>query len=629
MRFNPGEIVSVLREQISQFGREVEAREVGRVLEVGDGIARIYGLSGVMAGEMVEFTRTKVRGVAFNLEENSVGVIILGEYLEITEGDEARATGSLLAVPVGDAVVGRVVDPLGNARDGKGQVLTTHMRPVEFVAPGVAERQPVDTPLQTGIKPIDAMTPIGRGQRELIIGDRKTGKTAVALDTIINQREEKVICIYVAVGQKESTVAKIVEYLRAHGAMDYTIVVTASSADPAPLQYYAPYAGCAMAEYYMYEQGRDTLCIYDDLSKQAAAYRQLSLLMRRPPGREAYPGDIFYAHSRLLERSAKLANRYVIVPGDADDSKVTADWAVNRTPDNKGVVYIGPLEREHAQEHELPKYPGHKLVRIPNSGGSLTALPIVETLEGEVSAYIPTNVISITDGQIYLVPDLFYAGVRPAIDVGISVSRVGGKAQIPAMKQIAGSLRLDLASFRELEAFAQLGTDLDKATQAQLDRGYRMVELLKQPQFKPMHVVDQVMVIYAGTRGYLDKIERRKVLAWQDQFLQFMREQRAEVRNTLMKERNLASRKETPAARKAFNEALQLMQAGKFADAAKAFEHCKKLGAYAKDVEAALTYCQAKAAGQGGQPPSLSPKPPTLEEQLQEGIQAFQSHFKG
>ncbi|MBI1917901.1 MAG: F0F1 ATP synthase subunit alpha [Planctomycetes bacterium] len=545
MRFNPGEIVSVISEQIRNLGREVESREVGRVLEVGDGIARIYGLSGVMSGEMVEFTRTKVRGVAFNLEENSVGVIILGEYLEITEGDEVRATGSLLGVPVGDALVGRVVDPLGNARDGKGSILTTQMRPVEFVAPGVAERQPVDTPLQTGIKAIDAMTPIGRGQRELIIGDRKTGKTAVVLDTILNQREENVLCVYVAVGQKDSTVKKVVENLQAHGAMDYTIVVVATSADPAPLQYFAPYAGCAMAEFYMYEQGRDTLCIYDDLSKQAASYRQLSLLMRRPPGREAYPGDVFYAHSRLLERSAKLANRYVIVPGNVDDKEVKEDWGVNnergeqRQAGEKGKVYIGPLERKHAQEHDLPKFPGHKLVRVPSSGGSLTALPIIETLEGEVSAYIPTNVISITDGQIYLVPDLFYAGVRPAIDVGISVSRVGGKAQIPAMKQIAGSLRLDLASFRELEAFAQLGTDLDKATQAQLDRGYRMVELLKQPQFKPMHVADQVMVIFAGTRGYLDKVERRKVLAWQDQFLAFMREQRAEVRDALIKTRSL------------------------------------------------------------------------------------------
>src|SRR5712692_9376683 len=406
MRFKADEIVSVLANEISQYQSKLDTREVGRVLEVGDGIARVYGLSGVMAGEMLEFTKTKVRGLAFNLEENSVGVIILGEYLQIAEGDEVRTTGELLRVPVGDAVIGRVVDPLGNPRDDKGPIVTSVTRPVESVAPGVAGRQPVNQPLQTGLKAIDSMTPIGRGQRELIIGDRKTGKTAIAVDTIINQREENVICVYVAIGQKESTVAQVVEGLRANGAMDYTIVVIASSADPAPLQYIAPYAGCAMAEYYMYEQGRDTLCIYDDLTKQAAAYRQLSLLMRRPPGREAYPGDIFYAHSRLLERSAKTAERWVIVPGNADESKVAADWGVNRKPDGSGIVYIGPLEKEHAQKHDLPKYPGHQLAKVAGSGGSLTALPIIETLEGEVSAYIPTNVISITDGQIYLVPDL-------------------------------------------------------------------------------------------------------------------------------------------------------------------------------------------------------------------------------
>jgi len=389
------------------------------------------------------------------------------------------------------------------------------------------------------------MTPIGRGQRELIIGDRRTGKTAIAVDAIINQREENVICVYVAIGQKESTVAGVVEGLRANGAMDYTIVVVASAADAAPLQYIAPYAGCAMAEYYMYEQGRDTLCVYDDLTKQAAAYRQLSLLLRRPPGREAYPGDIFYAHSRLLERSCKLAERWVIVPQDADPAQVTDEWGVNnekgeaRQPGEKGKVYVGPLDKEHAQKHDLPKFPGSKLAKVANTGGSLTALPVIETLEGEVSAYIPTNVISITDGQIYLQPDLFFAGVRPAIDVGISVSRVGGKAQIPAMKRIAGSLRLDLASFRELEAFAQLGTELDKATQQQLDRGYRMVEVLKQPQFKPMHVIDQVMIIFAGSRGFLDKVDRRHVAAWEQQFLLFMREQRTELRNALMKSRDL------------------------------------------------------------------------------------------
>jgi F-type H+/Na+-transporting ATPase subunit alpha len=561
MRFKADEIVSVLASEVEHFRQKIDVRETGRVLEVGDGIARIYGLTGVMAGEMVDFVKAKVKGVAFNLEENSVGVIILGEYIEIEEGDEVRTTGALLRVPVGDALIGRVVDPLGNPRDGKGPIVTEHSRPVESTAPGVAGRQPVDVPLQTGIKAIDAMTPIGRGQRELIIGDRKTGKTAIAVDTIINQKEEHVVCVYVAVGQKESAVAKVVEILRAHGAMDYTIVVLASSADPAPLQYIAPYSGCAMAEYYMYEQGRDTLCVYDDLSKQAASYRQLSLLMRRPPGREAYPGDIFYAHSRLLERSAKLAERWVIVPADADPAKVRDDWGVNRTEDGSGVVYTGPLEKEHAQKHELPKYPGHKLAKIPTSGGSLTALPIIETLEGEVSAYIPTNVISITDGQIYLQPALGKAGIWPAIDVGISVSRVGGKAQIPAMKQIAGSLRLDLAAFRELEAFAQLGTELDKATQGQLDRGYRMVEVLKQKQFAPMNVVDQILIIYAGVKGFLDKIERRQVAAWEEQFLRFMHEQRPQVIAALKKERKLRENAQKQPDDDRINEAITVFQA--------------------------------------------------------------------
>jgi F-type H+-transporting ATPase subunit alpha len=544
MRFNPDEIVSVLSKEIEEYRAGLGAREVGTVLEVGDGIARVYGLSGVMAGEMVEFPEAKVRGLAFNLEANSVGVIILGDYKKISEGSDVRSTGTLLQVPVGDAVVGRVVDPLGNPRDGKGPITSDATRPVESTAPGVAERQPVDVPLQTGIKAIDAMTPIGRGQRELIIGDRKTGKTAIALDAILNQKESGVICVYVAIGQKESAVAKVVEELRDRGAMDYTVVVISSSADPAPLQYIAPYAGCAMAEFFMYEQGKDTLCVYDDLSKQAAAYRQLSLLMRRPPGREAYPGDIFYAHSRLLERSAKLANRWVIVPEDVEDAEVADDWGVNnahnekRGPGEKGKVYIGPLEKDQA-EKDLEKWPGHKVGRVATSGGSLTALPIIETLEGEVSAYIPTNVISITDGQIYLQPDLANAGIRPAIDVGISVSRVGGKAQIPAMKKIAGSLRLDLAAFRDLEAFAQLGTDLDKATQAQLDRGYRMVEVLKQPQYHPMHVADQVMIIYAGSKGYLDKVPAKQVQAWEDQFLHYMREQKSEVRDALIEKKKL------------------------------------------------------------------------------------------
>ena len=540
MRFKADEIASVLQKEIEQFQDRIDAKEVGRVLEVGDGIARVYGLTGVMAGEMVDFPRSGVKGLAFNLEENSVGVIILGRYLDIKEGDEVRTTGALLRVPVGDALIGRVVDPLGVPKDGKGPIITNLTRAVESNAPGVAGRQPVDEPMQTGIKAIDAMTPVGRGQRELIIGDRKTGKTTIALDTIINQKGTGVICVYVAIGQKDSTVAKVVEILKANGAMDYTIVVDASSADPAPLQYIAPYAGCAMAEYYMYEKGMATLCVYDDLSKQAAAYRQLSLLMRRPPGREAYPGDIFYAHSRLLERSAKLAERYVIVDKNSDESKVTDDWGVNRDEAGKGIVYVGPAGKEHALKHDLPKHPNHKLAKVSTSGGSLTALPIIETLEGEVSAYIPTNVISITDGQIYLQGSLFNAGVRPAVDVGISVSRVGGKAQISAMKQVSGGLRLDLASFRELEAFAQLGTELDKTSQSQLDRGYSVVEILKQPPYKPMNVADQVMIIFAATKGFLDKVERSKVQAWELQFLAYMKEQKPEVRNALISEKKLS-----------------------------------------------------------------------------------------
>ena len=535
MRFKPDEIVSVLQSEIEAYEKKLDTREVGRVLEVGDGIARVYGLGNAMNGEMVEFTRAGIRGLVFNLEENSVGIIILGNYLAIIEGDEVRSLGTLLEVPVGDAVIGRVVSPIGEPMDGKGPITSSRTRPVEFMAPGVAARQPVNQPLQTGIKAIDAMTPVGRGQRELIIGDRKTGKTAIAIDTIINQREENVICVYVAIGQKESQVASVVEALRAAGAMDYTIVVVASAADAAPLQYLAPYAGTAMAEYYMYEQGRDTLCVYDDLSKQAAAYRQLSLLVRRPPGREAYPGDIFYCHSRLLERSAKLAERWVIVPEGTDAKTVNDKSGVD------GKVYVGPLDKDHAEKKDVKNHPGHKVAKVVGTGGSLTALPIIETLEGEVSAYIPTNVISITDGQIYLQPDLFFAGVRPAVDVGVSVSRVGSKAQTNAMKSVAGSLRLQLAAFRELEAFAQLGTDLDKATQQDLDRGYRMVEILKQGQFKPLHFADQVMVIYAGAKGFLDKIPRNQVSEWEAQFLLFMKEQRKDVRDQLVSEKKLSS----------------------------------------------------------------------------------------
>ena len=533
MKFRADEITSVIQNEIEKFQAEVSKAEVGRVLEVGDGIARVHGLSGVMTGEMVAF-ENGIMGMAFNLEESSVGVIILGEFTQIREGQTVTATGELLRVPVGEAMIGRVVNPIGVPMDNLGPIVTPYSRLVESTVPGIAARQPVDEPMQTGIKAIDAMTPIGRGQRELIIGDRKTGKTAIAIDAILNQKGKGVICVYVAVAQKESTTASLVDVLKRNGAMDYTIVVAAGASAPAPLQYIAPYAGCAMAEYFMYEKGGATLCVYDDLSKQAVAYRELSLLLRRPPGREAYPGDVFYAHSRLLERSAKLANKYVILPEAAPTDNVTEDQGVN------GKVYLGvPGHEEASHDLKANHSEGHKIVKTTTSGGSLTALPLIETLEGEVSAYIPTNVISITDGQIYLQPDLFFAGVRPAVDVGISVSRVGSKAQIPAMKKVAGGLRLDLAAFRELEAFAQLGTELDKATQLQLDRGYRMVELLKQPQYQPLDVVDQVMSIFAGSEGFLDDVAVKEVQRWESEFLAFMREQKASVRDALAREKKL------------------------------------------------------------------------------------------
>lgn len=471
MKIRTEEITSVIRQEIEHFSSALEISEVGRVVEVGDGIARIYGLSNAMAGELLEFETKSgpVMGQVMNLELDTVGATIYGNTLAVEEGNTVRSTGRLLEIPAGEEMLGRVVDPLGRPIDGGPAISAKTTMKLDIVAPGIAFRQPVKEPLQTGVKAIDSMIPIGRGQRELIIGDRKTGKTAVAVDTIINQKKywgtpDAIVCIYVAVGQKESTVASVVEMLRANGAMDYTIVVVAGASDPAPLQYIAPYAGCAMGEYFMWQgkEGRTpkhALCIYDDLSKQAVAYRQLSLLLRRPPGREAYPGDVFYLHSRLLERATKLSDE--------------------------------------------------------NGGGSLTALPIIETQEGDVSAYIPTNVISITDGQIYLQPELFAAGVRPAINVGISVSRVGGNAQIKAMKEVAGSLRLDLAAFRELEAFAQLGTELDPASQRQLDRGARMVELLKQGQFMPFDVIDQCISIFAGSNGFLDDVPLNKVHAFE------------------------------------------------------------------------------------------------------------------
>jgi F-type H+-transporting ATPase subunit alpha len=533
MKFRADEISSVIQREIEQFAPEVSRSEVGQVLEVGDGIARIYGLSGLMSGEMVSF-ENGVKGIALNLEESSVGVMVLGDYTKIEEGDTVTATGALLQVPVGEALVGRVVNALGEPIDEQGPIVTTHTRALESPAPGIADRQPVEEPMQTGIKSIDAMTPVGRGQRELIIGDRKTGKTAIAIDAILNQKGAGVICVYVAIAQKESTTAALVEVLKRNGAMDYTIVVAAGASDPAPMQYIAPYAGCAMAEFFMYEQGKPTLVIYDDLSKQAVAYREVSLLLRRPPGREAYPGDIFYAHSRLLERSARLANHYVILPESASTDHVTDEMGVDKK------TYIGVPGLEEAK-HALKEHysEGHKVVKTTTSGGSLTALPIIETLEGEVSAYIPTNVISITDGQIYLQPDLFFAGVRPAIDVGISVSRVGGKAQIGAMKKVAGGLRLDLAAFRDLEAFAQLGTELDKATQKQLDRGYRMVEILKQPQYRPRPAIEQVMSLFAGTEGYLDDVPVRDVSRWETEFLDFVRLQKSALWSAMDTEKKL------------------------------------------------------------------------------------------
>ncbi len=540
MKFKVDEISSVISEEIQNFRHEVDLSEVGRVLEVGDGIARVYGLSNAMAGEQVEFSNGQF-GQVFNLEESSVGVPIFGEYIDIKEGDEVRRTGQLLSVPCGEPLIGRVVDPLGRPLDGKGVIETQHRRPLEYKAPGIAARQPVNEPLQTGLKAIDSMIPIGRGQRELIIGDRRTGKTAVAIDTIINQKGGEVVCVYVAVGQKESTVVGVVEKLMEAGAMDYTIVVSASAADPAPLQYIAPYAGAAMAEYFMYNEGRPTLVVYDDLSKQAQAYRQLSLLLRRPPGREAYPGDVFYLHSRLLERAVKLRDEFAVVPADTPDDSIDRSVAIKPPageempedfrPDNPQGLYFRPEGRERAEAwlESLPDKDKYRVHKFRNSGGSMTALPIIETLEGEVSAYIPTNVISITDGQIYLEPDLFFAGVRPAVNVGISVSRVGGNAQVKAMKKIAGSLRLDLAAFRELEAFSQLGSDLDASTQRQLDRGYRMVELLKQPQYDPFPVEEQIVSVYAGAKGFMDDLPVSKVAEFETGLLQYIREEKPEI----------------------------------------------------------------------------------------------------
>jgi len=463
-RIQADEIERLLREEIEHYDQAVNVAEVGSVISVGDGIARIHGLDNCMAGELIEFPH-EVAGIALNLEEDQVGAVLLGDWTEIKEGDEVRRTGRIMSVPVGEALLGRVVDALGAPLDGKGPILTEHYNPLERLAPGVVDRLPVKEPLQTGIKAIDAMIPIGRGQRELIIGDRQTGKTAIALDTILNQKGGDVVCIYVAIGQKRSTVAQVIKTLEDFGAMDYSIVVAATASDPAPMQYIAPYAGCAMGEYFR-DRGRHALCIYDDLSKHAAAYREISLLLRRPPGREAYPGDVFYLHSRLLERAAKLSD-------------------------------------------EL-------------GGGSLTALPFIATQAGDISAYIPTNVISITDGQIYLETDLFNANIRPAINVGLSVSRVGGNAQIRAMRQVACTLRLELAQYRELAAFAQFGSDLDKASQFQLNRGRRLTEILKQPQFQPLPVEKQIMILFAGTNAYLDDLPVERCRAFEEELYRFL-----------------------------------------------------------------------------------------------------------
>lgn len=481
MSIRPEEISSLIKQQIADYEAKLEITEVGSVIYVGDGIARVHGLADVMAGELIEFSNG-VMGMAQNLEEDNVGVVILGPYDDIREGDEVKRTGRIMEVPVGEALLGRVVNPLGQPLDGKGPIETSAYRPVESPAPGVIDRRSVYEPMQTGIKAIDALIPIGRGQRELIIGDRQTGKTTIAVDTIINQKDQDMICVYVAIGQKASTVAGVVEKLRRHGAMDYTIVVSATASDPAPLLYLAPYAGCAMGEHFMYD-GKHVLCVYDDLSKQAAAYRELSLLLRRPPGREAFPGDVFYLHSRLLERAAKLN-------------------------DDKG-------------------------------GGSLTALPFIETQAGDISAYIPTNVISITDGQIFLESDLFHAGQRPAVNVGLSVSRVGGDAQTKAMKKVAGTLKLDLAQYRELKAFAQFGSDLDKATQARLARGARLEETLKQGENEPLPLEKQVVAIYAAVNGYLDDIPVEDVQRFESDLLDFIDSEHAHLFDEIRTSENL------------------------------------------------------------------------------------------
>ncbi len=517
------QITSDFQKQIDSFQPDYSISDVGTVLEAGDGIARVEGLANVRSQELVQF-QNGVIGIAFNLEQEKVGVIIMGDYAGIVEGMTVRSLGRIASVPVGDGLVGRVVNALGEPIDGKGPVSFSGYRPIERIAPGVVARQDVDTPIQTGIKAIDAMIPIGRGQRELIIGDRQTGKTAIALDTIINQKGKGVVCIYVAIGQKKSAIARTVALLEKYGAMDHTIVVVAAADEAAALQYIAPYAGCAMGEEFM-ETGRDALVVYDDLSKHAWAYRQVSLLLRRPPGREAYPGDLFYLHSRLLERAARLAYKFVITKKDFAGAEASEADAFD------GKVYAGPLS-QHDAEQALEKLEGKenfKVVKVQGTGGSLTSLPIIETLLGDVSAYVPTNVISITDGQIYLEGNLFNAGIRPAVNVGISVSRVGGAAQTKAMKQVAGRLRLDMAAYRELAAFAQFGSDLDKSTQGQLNRGRRMQEILKQAQYSPASLEHQVIVLFAGTQGFADEVPVEKMGRWEVDLLKYMDASHPEV----------------------------------------------------------------------------------------------------
>ena len=536
---------SELQRQIEAYAPELGLRDVGTVLQAGDGIARVSGLAGVRSQELVQFSNGAM-GIAFNLEADSTGVIIMGDFSTIEEGMTVFGTGRIASVPVGDGLVGRVVNALGEPIDGRGPIQFEAYRPIERIAPGVVQRKDVDTPVETGIIAIDSMIPIGRGQRELIIGDRQTGKTAIALDAIIHQKGKGLICIYVAIGQKRAAIARAVATLERFGAMEHTVLVVAAADEPAALQYIAPYAGCAIGEEFA-STGRDALIVYDDLSKHAWAYRQVSLLLRRPPGREAYPGDVFYLHSRLLERAIRLADDYAVVPAD-HQGQAEKGRAVD------GRIYGGPMARHNAEQAQkaMAKPEAFRVEKVAGSGGSLTALPIIETLLGDVSAYIPTNVISITDGQIYLEGNLFYAGIRPAINVGLSVSRVGGDAQVRAMRQVAGRLRLDMAAFREVAAFAQFGSDLDKATQAQLARGQRLQEILKQPQYATMAQEDQVISLFAATNGYADGVTVDRVKSWQTSMLRSLSTSHPEIGRAIAEEHRI-----TPETEAALRQSLE------------------------------------------------------------------------